>query len=265
VVLNVGAASASYLTLSSLLLGMVVFGLARLSLLVRYVDARRGELAQLAVISERMRFARDLHDLLSYSLSAITLKAELTRRLVPANPGRARDELAEILDIARQALADVRLVSSGYRNISLAKEASSVTALLAAAGIDTQADIDCGPLDEKVDTALATVLRETVTNLLRHSTARHCTIEATSTQAGIQLRVANDGIPRGTATGRPGGGLENLSTRMTAIDGTLTARIRPDAWFEVTAHAPRTTALPPRRRDSCHSGTKAHRPAGRSS
>jgi two-component system sensor histidine kinase DesK len=199
------------------------------------VDATRGELAQLAVINERMRFSRDLHDLLGYSLSAITLKAELTRRLVASNPARARDELAEILDTARQALADVRAVASGYRNISLAKEASSVVALLSAAGIETQAEITCGALDERVDTVLATVLREAVTNMLRHSTARRCSIVAGVDGDQVRLLVANDGVPRSAASSRSGGGLENLTMRVTAIGGELTVQIRGGGWFEVQA------------------------------
>ena len=232
----------AYLTLSTLILGLVVFGLGRLSLLIRYMYATRGELAQLAVINERMRFARDLHDLLGYSLSAITLKAEFTRRVVGSNPGRARDELAEVLDIARQALADVRAVASGYRSISLAKEASSVASLLAAAGIDAQVDISCGVLDEKVDTALATVLREAVTNILRHSAARNCAIKAGIAGDSIRLEVVSDGVQRSTAaSARHGGGLENLSTRMAAIGGQLTAGVRPDNWFSVLAEAPFTS------------------------
>jgi two-component system, NarL family, sensor histidine kinase DesK len=209
---------------------------------MRYVQAKRGELAQLAIINERMRFSRDLHDLLGYSLSAITLKAELTRRLVGSNAPRARDELAEILDIARQALADVRIVASGYRNISLAKEASSVTALLAAAGIATRVEITCGALDEKIDTVLATVLREAITNMLRHSTARNCAIEAGVTENQVRLLISNDGVPRSARSGRPGGGLENLTTRITAIGGHLTAHARTDGWFDVLAEAPLTPA-----------------------
>jgi two-component system sensor histidine kinase DesK len=239
-VLTLSAYNAAYLTLSTMILGLVVFGLARLSLLIRYVHATRGELAQLAVISERMRFARDLHDLLGYSLSAITLKAEVTRRLVGTNPGRARDELAEVLDISRQALADVRIVASGYRNISLAKEASSVTSLLGAAGIDARVDINCGALDEKVDTVFATILREAVTNMLRHSTARHCAIEASIAGETIRLQVSNDGVAHSAASGRAGGGLENLSARLATIGGQITARVRADGWFSVLAEAPLT-------------------------
>ena len=198
IVLGLDAYTVAYLTVASLDIGLIVFGLSRLTLVIRYLHATRAELAQLAVVRERMRFARDLHDLLGYSLSAITLKAELTRRLVGVDPERARDELADLLDMARQALADVRMVASGYRNMSLAKEAASVASLLSAAGISAQVEVNCGALDEGTDTVLATVLREAVTNMLRHSTAQNCTVEANLSgdadhPAGDQRRRARSG------------------------------------------------------------------------
>jgi two-component system, NarL family, sensor histidine kinase DesK len=227
----------AYLVLSTLVLGLVVFGLARLSLLVKYTYATRGELAQLAVLKERTRFARDLHDLLGYSLSAITLKAELTRRLVGSNPARARDELAEVIDIARQAQADTRLVASGYRNISLAKEASLVAALLATAGIEGRPEISCGALDEATDTVLATVVREAVTNMLRHSTARTYSIEAAQVGEIVRLRVVNDGVPEPPPSGTHRGGIENLTARCEAIGGRLTTKVHDDQ-FCLVAEAP---------------------------
>ena len=236
-VTHVGPYYTAYFALSTLVLGLVVFGMARLSLLIRYVHATRGELAQLAVMNERVRFARDLHDLLGFSLSAITLKAELTRRLVGSNPARARDELAEMLDIARQALADTRLVATGYRNISLAKEASSVVTLLATAGINAHVEINCGALNETVDTVLATVLREAVTNMLRHSTAQNCSIAAEQTDETVRLQVVNDGVPRQAASDSHCSGLDNLTTRVKAIGGRLTVRVR-DGQFDLTAETP---------------------------
>ena len=239
--LGLDAYSVAYLTVATLDIGLVVFGLSRLAVVIRYVHATRAELAQLAVIGERMRFARDLHDLLGYSLSAITLKAELIRRLVASNPGRARDELTEVLDISRQALADVRSVATGYRNISLTKEAASVGSLLSTAGIGVQVEVDCGLLDEKVDTVLGTVLREAVTNMLRHSAVRNASIEAwcsPTARAGaevVSLRVTNDGVPRSAATRRRGGGLENLAMRLQAVGGRLSSKIRGDGRFELLA------------------------------
>jgi two-component system sensor histidine kinase DesK len=234
---NLGAANTAYLALSTLVLGLVVFGLGRLSSVIRYVHATRGELAQLAVMNERVRFARDLHDLLGFSLSAITLKAELIRRLVGSNPARARDELAEVLDIARQALADTRLVASGYRNISLAKEASSVSALLRAAGINAHVEVNCGVLEEAVDTVLATVLREAVTNMLRHSAVQNCMIEASQAGDDVRLRVVNDGVPRLPASLGHQGGLDNLTARLQAVGGRITVKVH-DGQFDLLAEAP---------------------------
>lgn len=239
VALNLGLAGVAYLTVASLDTGLVVFGLSRLALIISYLEATRAELAQFAIVRERMRFARDLHDLLGYSLSAITLKAELTRRLVNSNPARARDELAELLDVSRQALADVRLVARGYRNMSLSKEAGAAVSLLCAAGIHAQAEGDCGPLDVEVDTALATVLREAVTNMLRHSAARNCTIRADLTRGTVTLRVTNDGAPPSGASRRCGGGLENLASRLAAVGGKLSVSQHDDR-FDVLA----TVAVP---------------------
>jgi two-component system sensor histidine kinase DesK len=238
-VAGLDAYSVAYLTVASLDIGLVVFGLSRLAQIISYLKATRTELAQLAVIRERVRIARDLHDLLGYSLSAITLKAELTRRLVNSNPAQARDELVELLDVARQALADVRMVASGYRNMSLSKEAAAVLPLLSTAGIAARVEIDCGPLDERVDTVLATVLREAVTNMLRHSTAQNCTVEASRAHDAVRLQVTNDGAPPSAASHREGGGLENLDLRLAAVGGKLSVS-RHDGRFDVLA----TVAMP---------------------
>lgn len=236
-VLGLDPYSTAYLTVATLDTGLVVFGLSRLSVIISDLKETRTELAQFAVLRERMRFSRDLHDLLGYSLSAITLKAEFTRRLVGVNPERARDELAELLDVARLALADVRLVATGYRNMSLSKEAADVTSLLSTAGIDAQVEIDCVVLDEQVNTALATVLREAVTNMLRHSTPRSCNIRVTLADNIVELRVANDGVPSLSPSSREGGGLENLALRLEAVGGKLNIR-RHEDHFEVVATAP---------------------------
>lgn len=115
----------AYYVVATMLLGLITFGMTRLAQLVGELYAMRSELARLAVTQERLRFARDLHGLLGYSLSSITLKSELAYRLVEKQPERAKQELTEILGISRQALADVREVSSSYRQMSLAAEAAS--------------------------------------------------------------------------------------------------------------------------------------------
>lgn len=225
---------------SSLLLGTVIAGLARLSQITRYASAKTSDLVQLAVINERTCFAKDLHDLLGYSLSAVILKTELTKWLVTRDTHRASTELTEVLDIARQALTDVREAATAYRSMSLAKEAGPVASLVAAAGISAKVEIDCGALDEEVDTVLAIVLREAVTNVLWHSSARNCTIEGRVDDETVRLRIANDGIKSPAPPSRAGGsGLQNLSARLAAIGGQLTTEIQ-DGWFVLVAEAPVT-------------------------
>jgi two-component system sensor histidine kinase DesK len=246
IVAQPGAYDIALAVVGDIAMGIVVFGLSRLVALVRHADAMHQEIAQLAVIRERTRFSQDLHDLLGYSLSAIALKAELSRRTMVAKPELAREELADVVVFARQAVADVRLVANGYRAMSLVAEGRSAASLLAAAGIMADIEIDCGALDEKVDTVLATVLREAVTNLLRHSSARTCRLAASRAGECVTLIVVNDGAPRSGVSHRDGGGLENLVARLKAIGGTLTIDSHNGS-FGVLAAVPRAARKAPRR------------------
>jgi two-component system sensor histidine kinase DesK len=224
--------------LTTLVFGLVVFVLPRLAWFIG--SAREGwrDAATFAVINERMRFARDLHDLLGYSLSAIAVKAEFASQVAATEPDRARDELSEVLAIARLALTDMRTVADGFHRLSLSREVNSAASLLAAADIDVRAEIDCGTLDELLDTAFATVLRELVTNVLRHSRARHCVITGSTDCGSVTLRVANDGVACSASAPSRGNGLRNLTNRMAALGGTLSIRSGRDGWFEVLAQAP---------------------------
>ncbi|MEV8594619.1 histidine kinase [Streptomyces sp. NPDC052012] len=231
-----------YFLIAGMLAGLVIYGLSRLTDLVHELHATRDELARMAVGQERLRFARDLHDLLGYSLSAVTLKGELIHRLITVRPEQAREETTELLKVARQALADVRLVSRGYRDMSLRDEAASAASILASADIRAQVDIDCGPLHPVADTALATALREGVTNILRHSKVESCTIRAVRQDEMVLLTLVNDGAhTSGKGSGGPSGsGLGNLRERFTAIGGRLTAGMRDDGRFHLEALAPAT-------------------------
>jgi two-component system sensor histidine kinase DesK len=231
-----------YFLIAGMLAGLVIYGLSRLTDLVHEVHATREELARMAVNQERLRFARDLHDLLGYSLSAVTLKGELIHRLIVARPEQAREETTELLKVARQALADVRLVSSGYRDMSLRDEAASAASILAAADIRAVVDIDCGRLHPVADTVLATTLREGVTNILRHSEVQSCTIKAVRQDETVLLTLVNDGAQNsGQGAGGPSGsGLGNLRERLAAIGGNLTAGMRNDGRFHLEALAPAT-------------------------
>ncbi|WP_042432553.1 sensor histidine kinase [Streptacidiphilus anmyonensis] len=228
-----------YMTISIIVTGLVVWGLTRLSLLVVQIQATQGELARVAVVRERLRFARDLHDLLGYSLSTIVLKSELTKRLVDGSPADALTELDDILLVSRQALTDVRAVSRGYREMSLFEEAEAARSVLEAAGIRADVDLTVRPPRGHLDTILATVLREAITNLLRHSKAESCVIAARAEGDRIRLTIANDGVTRSDAP--RGSGLQNLTARLAQVDGRLSWSVEDDGWFVLCAVA----KLPP--------------------
>jgi two-component system, NarL family, sensor histidine kinase DesK len=236
--LGTGVRDSTYLMIASLASGLTVFAVYQMRLAGKRAHGASAQLAQLTSARERERFSRDLHDILGYSLSAITLKAELTRKLVESEPAQAQEQLAQVIELARQAAADVRLVARGYWNVSLAREAASAASLLSAACITPRVEIDCGALDDKVDVVLATVLREAVTNVLRHSSARNCAIEANQDDKMVTLTVVNDGVSRPMASGKDGHGLRNLSWRMEAIGGELSTGINRDGQFSLLAKVP---------------------------
>jgi glucose-6-phosphate-specific signal transduction histidine kinase len=187
--------------------------------------------------------ARDLHDLLGYGLSAITLKAELALRLLPTEPERARRELTEVARLARRGLREARTVGRGGGGLSLAAEAASARSVLASAGIRCGVRVAARIPDAAVETVLATVLREGVTNILRHSTARSCGITAGHSdrdEPAVRLCLVNDGVTAapGPLPGHPGGGLENLAARLAAVGGRLSADVLEDGIFQLLAEVP---------------------------
>ncbi|GAA4619811.1 histidine kinase [Actinoallomurus vinaceus] len=235
--LSLGPARIVNYTVSTLVTGLVVYGLVRLARLVRDLRAAGEELARAATVQERLRAARDLHDLLGHSLAAMLLKCELARRLGKVDPARARAELTEVVAMAEQARADLRAASgAGEPEMSLETEIESARSVLTAAGVETRVERGHGPLPGPAATVLSTVLREAVTNVLRHSSARHCVITTTSEAGLVTLTVENDGLdPRARRT-PPGSGIGNLTTRLAAIDGTLTARPDGTGGFRLQAH-----------------------------
>jgi two-component system sensor histidine kinase DesK len=197
----------------------------------------RDELARNAVAAERVRFARDLHDLLGHSLSLIALKSELAGRLVERDPARARAEMADVEAAARRALAEVRDAVSGYRTVSLAQALAEARSALSAAGITLRAPSPGAQLPGTVDAVLGWVVREATTNVLRHSAARTMTVELQPRDDRVVLTVTDDG--RGTTAPR-GSGLSGLAERVEALGGTLATD--GDAGFRLTAVLPTTAA-----------------------
>ncbi|MET7478878.1 histidine kinase [Streptomyces sp. NPDC005648] len=235
-----GIVDSIYLCQSTLLTGLVVYALSHLSEVIQEVHDARGELARLAVVRERLRFARDLHDLLGFGLSAITLKSELVHRLIPLHPERAVQEVDDILSISRQSLSDVRRVASGFRDMSLAQEVTSAESVLNAAEVAVRVEVATGEIGRQVENVLAAVLREAVTNVLRHTKATRCAIGVTADGERVTLSVVNDGVAAGRrdTDAHGGSGLGNLAMRLREVGGALDSGALPDGTFHVRASAP---------------------------
>ncbi|WP_326552090.1 sensor histidine kinase [Micromonospora sp. NBC_01813] len=202
----------------------------------------RAELTQLAVAKERLRIARDLHDILGQRLSAVTLKADLAARMVDTAPQRAVIEMAEVAEVARDALAEVRAAVSGYRKVSLAVEAQSAEALLQASGVVVTVRGALHDLPEPVEECAAWLVREAATNILRHARARRCAIAVTRDDGRFVLEVHDDGVGAGLPESpAPGTGLTGLAERVQLVGGDLSVGPR-DGWFVLRAELPQTPA-----------------------
>lgn len=160
--------------------------------------------AVLAVAAERTRIGRDLHDILGHSLTAIAVKGELAQRLIDKNPDAARAQLDELVAVARQALADTRATASGLREVRVVGELASARSVLEAAGIEARTTTGVPVLDDSVAELFGYVVREGVTNVVRHAGATRCWIEVS--EQGVL--VSDDGrgpAPRADADGTSSG------------------------------------------------------------
>ena len=182
-------------------------------------EERKRELdEQLAVIAERERVARDVHDILGHSLTVITLKSELAGRLVDIDPERAKIELAELHSMSREALAEVRSTVGGMRTPDLRTELASARTALTAAEIEADLPTELADIPPARSALFAWVLRESVTNVVRHSGARRCAVDV----ADGHLEVVDDGC--GIDEHAFGNGLRGLTERVDAAGGALSVR-----------------------------------------
>jgi two-component system sensor histidine kinase DesK len=238
------------LVLVVLLLGFAMMGVKRLVRTTVELRKARATVAQLAANEERLRLARDLHDLLGHSLSLITLKSELAGRMLPDHPDRAARQVADIEQVSRQALVDVRAAVSGYRRTRLSAELAGAQVALTAAEVtpDVPADPDLTDLTdvpEESETALAWALREAVTNVVRHSGATRCTIELLRRQTldGPVLELSVEDNGSGGSGKGPGNGLTGLTERLQKAGGTLEAGVTKRG-FRLVARVPGGRAAP---------------------
>jgi two-component system, NarL family, sensor histidine kinase DesK len=222
-------------------IGILMMGFARLLRSNEELLEARDELARLAVAEERLRFSRDLHDLLGHSLSVIVLKAELAERLLPADAERAARHVGDVRDVARAALGEVRDAVSGYRQPTLAAELAGARAALEAAGIAPELDEAEIALPPEAEAVLAWAVREGTTNVIRHSGAGSCRIAVSPGPAEASAEIIDDG---NGGAGGSGHGLDGLRERVEHLAGRLEAGTAPGGGFRLRVTVPIAAAGP---------------------
>lgn len=237
---------------------MVTAAIMSLSEAVRQLREAREELARRAVEEERLRFSRDLHDLLGHTLSVIVVKSEAARRLAPRDLDAALVQVTDIESVGRQALTEIREAVTGYREGSLTTDLDRAVSALRAAGIEPTVHRSGPPLTARTEALLGWVVREAVTNAVRHSGATRCEISVEGSTERVRLRVRDDGRGADGETRVPGGGtaettptlsaakvpgiggtgLRGLTERLAAAGGRLEAGPGPRGGFVVRAELP---------------------------
>ncbi|MGZ4303714.1 MAG: sensor histidine kinase [Solirubrobacteraceae bacterium] len=223
-------------------IGMLMLVVADLRTRNRELHAARAELARLAVADERARFARDLHDLLGHSLSVIALKAELAGRLMREKPSEAAGHVADIEQVARGALTEVREAVSGYRRPTLDDEIAGAKMALAAAGIEAQVERPTVTFDPAIEAVLAWTVREGATNVIRHSGAEHCSVKVSAGlgEAGVEVVDDGHGCADAAANGHDGHGLEGLRERVARVQGEIEAGAVAAGGYRLAVRVPVT-------------------------
>lgn len=191
------------------------------------------EIEQLAAEQERLRIARDLHDLLGHALTTVTLKAELASRLVERDPVRAAAEMNEVAELSRQSLADVRETVAGYREVSLVRELATAREVLQAAGIEAEMPAAAEGVSGDLRELFGWVVREGVTNAVRHSRAHHVSVRLERRS----IEVVNDGVDH-AGPSAPGHGLTGLTERAEALGGEVWAGPEGEAGYRLRVEVP---------------------------
>ncbi|MER6349559.1 sensor histidine kinase [Streptomyces sp. NPDC001595] len=201
------------------------------------LDEARETRARLAVAEERLRFGRDLHDVIGRNLAVIALKSELSVQLARRGREEAVEQMIEVQRIAAESQREVRDVVRGYREADLDVELLGAQGVLKAAGIDCEVTGEAAGLPDEVQSALGWVVREATTNVLRHGNAARCRVGLRMTEGRVVLTVENDGAETSSGSGG-GSGLAGLRERLRQVDGTLEAGFAGAGVFRVVARVP---------------------------
>ncbi|MEV5762421.1 histidine kinase [Streptomyces tendae] len=227
-----------------------IFSLWLLNAVYALDDAKETRV-RLAVAEERLRFGRDLHDVMGRNLAVIALKSELAVQLSRRGRPEAVEQMIEVQRIAQESQREVRDVVRGYREAALEVELAGARGVLSAAGIVSEVTGETAGLPAEVQSALGWVVREATTNVLRHGDAKKVAVTVRMSEGRVVLTVENDGVAETTEDGLPGGpggpgrsggtggsGLSGLRERLSAVDGTLEAGPVGRGVFRLTAEVP---------------------------
>ena len=205
---------------------------------VTSLEHARDSEAALAVAQERLRFSQDVHDVMGRRLSTIAVQAELAAALAARGDARATDQVLEIRSTAHEALREARALARGYRPLDLAAEVEGAVSLLGSAGITTRADVSGVPAERHEP--VARVIREAVTNVLRHSRATHVEM----TYADDRLTVTNDGVDAGRPSGTDGSGLTTLAIQLGGLGARVASGARGDRFVVSVDFVPVASEVP---------------------
>jgi two-component system sensor histidine kinase DesK len=215
---------------------MAMFGFIALNRTVAELRRAQDRVAELAVAEERARLSRDLHDVLGHSLTTITVKAGLARRVLQSSGDRDRaaTEISDVEHLSRQALVEVRATVSGYRTASLTNELIGAREALRAAEITADLPHAVDNVAVEFQEPFAYVLREGVTNVIRHSGATRCAVRL----GDSWIEIHDDGTGSTVDSGRSGHGLTGLAERLAPLGGSVDAGPAEDGGFRLRATVP---------------------------
>ena len=217
----------------SALIGTSNIYFAQMELKNKVIKASQEEIEHLATTAERERIARDLHDLIGHTFSLLTKKAELAQKLIDKHPEQAKSELRDIESTSREALAQVRAAVSGYKTLDLYSELKTASGLCRAADISIEQQVSTLELSEACNQCLAFVLRESITNIVRHSSASTCEVCLSTNGNKVRLEVKDNGSVNQFVKGN---GLSGMQERIEQLNGTFD--IDTTDGFKIIAEVP---------------------------
>lgn len=234
-------------TIFVFVVGIVTISVVRAVVTGQKLRAAREEIARLAVTNERLRIARDLHDLLGHNLSLIALKSELAGRLIAVAPERAANEIRDVESVARTTLQEVREAVAAYRQPTLINELHASQEILNAANIVYRFEGDEASLESlptTIDATFAWMVREGITNVVKHSRATHCTVRLTKETKRVGIEVIDDGTTFDAHAAVTGNGLRGLAERVAALGGQYESGSNADGGFKLSASLPLAQKIP---------------------